>query len=284
MPLTVFTYHRILPKPHPDALCADVFERQLDFIEKKFSVLAPEDALAYISGTRDFSPKTRFAMLSFDDGWLDNWLFATPILKRRGLKAALALSAGFLHDAPLRERAEDVPEEITTRRSLDAEKIALEGDVLCYLSREEVRAMRDSGCWSVEAHGTRHTKNDRGVSAIAAPASGVSLESFEKFLRADLENCVREIADIAGRPPKMLFWPWGHYSDASVRIAKSMGFEAQFTTAKGSVAFRDERAILPRLNAAAKWDKFTRNVFIFSRPLLTKLHDRFAHTETLRKE
>lgn len=283
MPLTVFTYHRVLPKAHPDALDAGTFEHQLDFIQKKFVVLAPEDALAYITGTRGFSPKTRFAMLSFDDGWLDNWFFATPVLKRRGLKAALALSAGFLHDAPLRERPEDVPAEITERRNLDAEKIALEGDVRCYLSREEVRAMHDSGCWSIEAHGTRHAKNDRGISAVAAPASGVSAEDFEKFLRADLENCIREITTITARAPKMLFWPWGHYSDASVRIAKSLGFEAQFTTEKGSVLFHDSRKVLPRLNAAAKWAKFTRNVFIFSRPILTKIHARLAHTETLRK-
>lgn len=283
MPLTVFTYHRIQPKPHPDALDAGMFERQLDFIRKKFSVLTPEDALDYITGTRDFSPKTRFAMLSFDDGWLDNWFFATPILKRRGLKAALALSAGFLHDAPLRERPEDVPAEITERRNLDAEKIALDGDTLCYLSREEVRAMHDSGCWSIEAHGTRHAKNDRGISSIAAPAADISPEDFEKFLTADLKNCIREIEAITARSPKMLFWPWGHYSNTSVRIAKSLGFKAQFTTAKGSVLPRDSREVLPRLNAAAKWEKFTRNVFIFSRPLLTKLHARLAHTETLRK-
>lgn len=283
MPLTVFTYHRIQPKPHPDALDAEMFERQLDFIQKNFSVLTPDDALAYIAGTRKFPANTRFAMLSFDDGWLDNWFFATPILKRRGLKAALALSAGFLHDAPLRERPEDVPAEIVERRNLDAEEIALKGDTRCYLSRAEVKAMHDSGCWSIEAHGTRHAKNDRGISSVAAPATGVSPEDFEKFLRADLENCIREITTITGRAPKMLFWPWGHYSDESVRIAKSLGFNAQFTTAKGSCGFGDSRDVLPRLNAAAKWEKFTRNVFIFSRPLLTKLHDLLAHTETLRK-
>lgn len=283
MPLTVFTYHRVLPRPHPDALSTDVFEQQLDFIRKKFVILPPDEALAYIAGTRDFSRKTRFAMLSFDDGWLDNWLFATPILKRRGLKAALALSAGFLHDSPLRERPEDVPAEIVERRNLDAEKIAPDGDVRCYLSRAEVRAMHDSGCWSIEAHGTRHVKNDREISSIAAPASGVSADAFEKFLRKDLENCIREITASTDRAPKMLFWPWGHYSDASVRIAKSLGFAAQFTTAKGSCLFGDSRDVLPRLNAAANRKKFLRNVFIFSRPFLAKLHDGFAHTETLRK-
>lgn len=284
MPLTVFTCHRVLPNPHPDALNASAFERSLDYMQKKFIMLSPDDALAYITGTQTFPENKRFAMLSFDDGWLDNWLFATPILKRRNLKAALALSAGFLHDGLVRERAEDVPAAVVERRNLDAEKIATSGDTLCYLSRKEVKAMHDSGCWTIEAHGTRHVKNSRGISSIAAPDVGVSNDAFEKFLRADLENCIREISTITHRKPAMLFWPWGHYSDASVRIAKSVGFKAQFTTEKGSVAPRDARDVLPRLNVAPKWEKFTRNVFIFSRPFLTKLHACIAHTETLRKE
>lgn len=281
MPLTVFTYHRILPNPHPDALSCEVFERQLDFISERFEILSPDDALAFIAGTFS-NPNGRYAMLSFDDGWLDNWLYATPILKKRGLKAALALSAGFLHDCPVRTR-ESVPSEIVERRNLDAEKMAPEGDTLCYLSREEVRAMHDSGCWSIEAHGTKHLKNNREISSIAAAGTNVSRESFEASLRSDLQNCCREINTITGRTPKMMFWPWGHYSDLSVQIAKSEGFSAQFTTAKGSVEFSDKRDILPRLNAAAKWEKFKRNTFIFSRPWLSKLHDLVAHTETLRK-
>lgn len=281
MSLTVFTYHRILPHPHPDALSIDVFERQLDFILERFEMLTPEEALGFISGKLK-KPNGRYAMLSFDDGWLDNWLFATPILKKRGLKAALALSAGFLHDGEVRT-VEGVPAEIVERRNLDAEKMAPGGDTLCYLTRSEVRAMHDSGCWSIEAHGTKHIKNDRGISSVAAAGTGVSPEEFEASLRADLRNCIEEITAITGRVPRMMFWPWGHYSDASVRIVKEEGFSAQFTTAKGSVEFADKRDILPRLNAAANWKKFKRNTFIFCRPWLARLHDLVAHTETLRK-
>jgi len=281
MPLTVFTYHRVLPNPHPDALSVDVFERQLDYIRELFTILSPEDALAFIQGNFG-KPSGRYAMLSFDDGWLDNWLYATPILKKRGLKAALALSAGFLHDAPVRSLG-DVPEEIVERHNLDAEQMAPSGDTLCYLSRAEVRAMHDSGCWSIEAHGTKHIKNNREISSIAAAGTGVSGNDFENSLRADLRNCIREINTITGRAPKLMFWPWGHYSDISVKIAKEEGFAAQFTTAKGSVSFNDKRDILPRLNAAAKWKKFKRNTFIFSRPWLARLHDLVAHTEVLKK-
>ena len=41
--------------------------------------------------------------LSFDDGWADNWLYATPVLKERKLRAVLAMSAGYLHDGEVRQ-------------------------------------------------------------------------------------------------------------------------------------------------------------------------------------
>jgi len=283
MSLTVFTYHRIQPREHPDALTVDVFERQLDFIQANFEILAPASALGFIEGKTDFSAQKnrRMAMLSFDDGWLDNWLFATPILKKRNLTAALALSAGFLHDGKLREHAEDVPEKILRRRNLDAEKLAPNGDTLCYCSREEIRAMQNSDCWSIEAHGTRHLKNSRGISFLAAPDNGVSSEEFEKLLRDDLKNCIDEITIITARAPKMLFYPWGQFSTLSAKTAKSLGFRAQFSTEKGCILHGDSRLVLPRVNAAANWEKFTRNASIFSRPLLAKIHGIFAHTEKL---
>lgn len=283
MPLTVFTYHRVQPRPHPDALSADFFEKQLDFIQSNFEILTPSDALDFIQGKNLLRTKKnhRLAMLSFDDGWLDNWLFATPILKKRKLRAALALSAGFLHAGALRKRAADVPDEVLRRRNLDAEGIALRGDTLCYCSREEIRAMHDSGAWSIEAHGTRHLKNTRGISSIAAPDTGVSADTFEKLLRTDLENCKNEIVAITGREPQMLFWPWGQFSEHAAKIANDMGFLAQFSTEKGVIKRGDSRLVLPRVNAAANWKKFTRNAFIFSHPLLAKIHGIFAHTEKL---
>lgn len=283
MILIVFTYHRVLPRPHPDALEVSAFERQLDYIEENFSIVSPEQALEFIEGKtlREEARGRPLAMLSFDDGWLDNWLFATPILKKRRMKAALALSAGFLHDGKLRKNADDVSEAVLTRHNLDAEKIALTGDTQSYLSREEVRAMHDSGCWSIEAHGTRHAKNARGISFLSAPEHGIPASDFENFLRADLENCANEIRAITDRSPKMMFWPWGQYSALSVKTAKTLGFAAQFSTAKGAIVRGGAREIFPRVNAAANQKKFRRNAFIFRHPLLSRLHDVFAHTETL---
>lgn len=285
MSLTVFTYHRVLPKPHPDALTVELFERQLDWLGKNFDIITPENAFDFILGNGSRTHGKKLAMLSFDDGWLDNWLFATPVLKKRGLRAALALSAGFLHSGQLRERAEDVPAEILCRKNLAAEKIAADGgDTLCYVSREEVRAMHDSGSWCIEAHGTTHRKNDRGISFLAAPATGVPVSVFRSDFESDLKNCIEEINTITGREPQMFFYPWGQFSDESLRAAKKLGFRVQFSTQKGSIAFGagTPGKILPRVNAAADWGKFTRNARTFSNSFRAKLHDIFAHTEKLK--
>ena len=104
--LTMLMYHRVLPRKHPEAVSVELFNAQLDYLEKHYCLLTPEQALDYIGGKLEDEAKP-YAALSFDDGWLDNWLFATPVLKERGLRAALAMSAGYLHEAPLRKTESD---------------------------------------------------------------------------------------------------------------------------------------------------------------------------------
>ncbi len=93
--LMMLMYHRLLQRPHPEAVSVAQFHRQMDYLERHFDFLAPEQVLAYLRGKLPASRRPYIA-LSFDDGWLDNWLFATPTLKERNLQATLAVSTGFL--------------------------------------------------------------------------------------------------------------------------------------------------------------------------------------------
>ena len=93
--LTMLMYHRILPQEHPEAVSVPMFRRQLDYLQRHYQILAPEEVLDYVHGRLRDAPRP-YAALSFDDGWLDNWLFATEILKARGLRATLAMTAGNL--------------------------------------------------------------------------------------------------------------------------------------------------------------------------------------------
>lgn len=118
--LTMLMYHRILPQEHPEAVSVPMFRRQLDYLQRHYQILAPEEVLDYVHGRLRDAPRP-YAALSFDDGWLDNWLFATEILKARGLRATLAMSAGYLYEGAVRKTESD---EILNLRMGEAQKRA----------------------------------------------------------------------------------------------------------------------------------------------------------------
>jgi peptidoglycan/xylan/chitin deacetylase (PgdA/CDA1 family) len=70
------------------------FEAQLRFLKKEFDVVTPDD-LPDILRRR----KGRYILITFDDGYRDNYEVAFPILCRTGVPATFFISTGFL-DSP----------------------------------------------------------------------------------------------------------------------------------------------------------------------------------------
>ena len=271
--LTMLMYHRILLQEHPEAVSVPMFRRQLDYLQRHYQILAPEEVLDYVHGKLRDAPRP-YAALSFDDGWLDNWLFATEILKARGLRATLAMSAGYLHEGALRKTESD---EILNLRMAEAQKRAAAGDLHSYVNISELKAMQDSGVWRIEAHGTRHVKGSLGVSALAMPQDGEPAEAFREMLKEDIGGCCKKLEAITGCKPQMFFWPWGHYTADALDAVSELGL-IQFTVAKGTIQAGDNRKVLPRLGVSPRWKKFRKNCFVFRHPLLAAIHDMF-HTE-----
>lgn len=267
--LTILMYHRILPEAHPDAVSVAMFERQIEYLKRRYRILAPDEVLLYLRGS--LREKRPCAALSFDDGWLDNLLFATKVLQKHGLRAMLAVSAGYLRDGSVRDRESD---EILYLRNREAQRRAADGDCRCYLNRAELEFMHDSGVWSLEAHGTRHSKGDGGASILAMPQTGETRRDFQARLRQDVLASCDAVAAITGSRPGMFFWPWGHYTALAAETVRDLGL-IQFTVAKGSVRPGDARLVLPRVGVSERWKKFRKNCLVFRSPLLTGIHDLF---------
>ena len=266
-------YHRILPYEHPQAISTSQFKAQLDYLEKHYTFLTPEEVISYVKGERKDSSKP-YAALSFDDGWCDNHLFATAILKERRLRAICAVSAGYLYDGCVRK---EESAEILNRSMDDAQKAAAAGDFRSYASIQELKAMADSGVWRLEAHGTRHVKGDGNCSCLAVPQKDETLEAYRSRLQRDITECRTQLKEKLGVTSEMFFWPWGHWSTAGFETVKEMGL-LQFTVSKGAVSRGSAAELLPRVGVSPRWKKFRKNCFVFRHPLLAMIHDLF-HTE-----
>jgi peptidoglycan/xylan/chitin deacetylase (PgdA/CDA1 family) len=92
--LLALTYHRVgtpgdtpLDRAMWDATLDD-FDAQVEFLARNFDVVGPEDVGP--------EPTGRQVLITFDDGYRDNYTHALPILEAHGATATFFLTTGFL--------------------------------------------------------------------------------------------------------------------------------------------------------------------------------------------
>ena len=127
---------------------ADVFDLQMRALrDEGWTTVSLSELRAHMASGAPLPAKP--VVLTFDDGYADNWVYAYPILKKHGHRAAIWLSTDFVD--PRREpRAtlEDVWAGRARENSLDPRG---------YLSWSEMRRMAESGHVEIQSHAMTHT-------------------------------------------------------------------------------------------------------------------------------
>jgi peptidoglycan/xylan/chitin deacetylase (PgdA/CDA1 family) len=100
--LMVLNYHRIgnaAEDPFdPDLMSAraDEFDDQISYLKRHTSLVILEEALAFIEGTaHEEAPRCR-TLITFDDGYLDNYEIAFPILRSHGVQGVFFLATSLV--------------------------------------------------------------------------------------------------------------------------------------------------------------------------------------------
>jgi len=99
--LTVLNYHRIDDidtgfdtfRPNVSATPSE-FARQMEYVSRSYHVISIADLVAFIK--RGVSLPAHSALITFDDGYLDNYTNAYPILKKYNLPAVIFLATDFI--------------------------------------------------------------------------------------------------------------------------------------------------------------------------------------------
>lgn len=98
----VLMYHRVLTEPeraraasHP-ALSVDreTFARQMALLKRRFTVLSPQEFADCLERRVPFPD--RACLITFDDGWRDNYTNALPVLEEHGLPALIFLPVNYI--------------------------------------------------------------------------------------------------------------------------------------------------------------------------------------------
>ena len=93
----VLIYHRVCElETDPQLLCVSPsnFESQLTFLKKTHAVISLQDAINHIENKKAFPKKC--VVITFDDGYVDNFNFALPILEKHATPATIFVTSGLV--------------------------------------------------------------------------------------------------------------------------------------------------------------------------------------------
>jgi peptidoglycan/xylan/chitin deacetylase (PgdA/CDA1 family) len=249
----ILTYHHVNPL-EGDMVTVSVkhFEDQMSFLQRKgFHTLFISELVDWMEGKRTL-PK-RSVVLTFDDGFWDNFHFAFPILRKYGLKATIFVTTSWLSDENrLHGSQEVVPHHQCNQ--LIAQGL---GNQIA-MTWPEVRQLQDSSLVEIESHTHSHNKE---------------LYQNVPALKEDLRRSKEAILNHLNKITTCLCWPGGRYSSESILAAQEVGFTALCTTERGLNQPGSDLLRLKRVTVKDDGFQWLRKtMFIFSQPPLGKMY------------
>ena len=124
-----------------------VFEGQLKWLKKTgYNTLNFQEIYDYIMNDIPIPKNSIF--LNFDDGYLDNYVYAYPLLKKYGMKGTVFVNPDFV----------DTSEKLrTTIDDINSEKEERDLDSIGFCNWKELKKMDEEGVLDVQSHAKTHT-------------------------------------------------------------------------------------------------------------------------------
>lgn len=197
----ILMYHSILKDSarqgdyviSPAVLAADLDALRAD----GWTTITVSDLLAYVYDGTALPEKP--VMITFDDGYYNNYLYAYPLLQQRGMRAVVSI--------------------IGSQTALFSEN-GQENAYWSHLRLERLQEMQDvfevqNHSWNLHTYGER-----RGC----LRRSGEDKAAYATLLRTDAEQTQQLLTDAGLPAPQCYTYPFGACSEESERILQEIGF------------------------------------------------------------
>ena len=162
--IPVLMYHHIAPTDKTVNVYPELFEDQLKVMSDNGWKTLSGDEYFYFMHNPNEKPK-KCVLLTFDDGYADNYVFAYPILKKYRMKAMLFIATDLIDDSDCK-RASFVPLGHNEAWKLATTKER--SKVMC--TWKELEEMEKAGVFDIQSHGISHNTSDfirdRGLFSI----------------------------------------------------------------------------------------------------------------------
>ncbi len=212
VPILMYHYISIPPADADEyrirlSVAPDLFRQQLDYLQAQGYVTIPmEDLISYLQRGEPPLPEKPI-ILTFDDGYMDNYENAFPALQERGMVGTFFVITDF------------------------ADRAATDPAYSLYATWDQWREM-DAAGMEIGSHSRDHPDlKGKDVDFLVWQALGSS-----QTLEANL-----------GKKPRVLAYPFGSYDQQVIEVFHSAGFWGAVTTQPGVVQDTRHLFQMPRL-------------------------------------
>lgn len=256
------------------------FRKLLRWTGRLFNVMTMSDAVA---GLRGGTLPSRPLVITFDDGYADNEQLAAPALQELGMPATFFVATGYLdgglmfNDAVISalgstklrqldlteiglghhslgsadDRRQTIARLLVVVKGLASEQRVAAADRICELA--EVEPPSDLMMKSSQVADLAQRGFEIGAHTVSHPLLATVGESAA---RQEIQHSRTRLEQICCAPIRFFAYPNGRpaddYSIETVRLVKELGFDAAFTTARGTAAANADLFQLPRFTP---WDR-----------------------------
>ncbi len=234
--MPVIMYHRVIKDEsekgvHGTYVTVEQFEEQMKYLKKKgYETVTFKDLLNNRYKQR-FDKDKKWIMLTFDDGYKDNYENAFPILKKYQFKGIIYVLDGIKYN----KWDVDNPGNPEKRFTL--------------MNQEELLEMQNYGI-EFGGHTSTHPR-----------LADLSIEN----VKSEIINSKSNIEKIVGRELLSFAYPYGSLNEEVKRIPQEAGYKFAVATDSGSIVFSDDLFEIRRIGIFP-----TNNLFNFKRKVSGK--------------
>ncbi len=205
----VIMYHSILKDSSLQGkyvVSPDQLENDLKYLsENGYTAVTVSDLISYVENGTPLPEKP--VMLTFDDGYYNNYLYAYPLMKKYGFKMVLSVIGKY----------SDIFSETSD-----------ENAYYSHCTWDQLREMELSGFVEVQNHSYDMHSTDNGRNGTKKN-SWESIDVYRKVFSGDIMKCQDFLIEKSGITPTAFTYPFGAVSVESVEILKDLGFKATFS-------------------------------------------------------
>lgn len=214
----VLMYHHVTPAGGAINVSPEHFRDQMAWFKKHgYTSLSCQQFAEHLNGK---PAPAKSILITFDDGYLDNYVYAWPILQEYGFKATIFIVTAWIGSGPARvykqPGATDLP---PTPSHEDCKQLMATGAYDEFALRwSEIKLMRASGVCEFHSHTHTHTRWDK--------------QEVDKnaHMLAELKDSRASLEQNLGAASEHLCWPQGYFDPDYIQIANSLGFNYLYTT------------------------------------------------------